>query len=125
MNLRFKLRCTCRARREIMQEQHEGDWGRDVCGNLNFHFRRWCIWSDWPTGAWECPNAAIVILPVAVCATATLASIHVHGDEVPGPRSKADMACALVLILHGTFVLGRLAPGPGQTACAMDLVFRV
>ena len=106
MNLCFKSCCTCGGRREILQEQHEGGWVCNVCGNLNPHVRRWCIWYD-------CRNAAMGMLPVSVCAIATLASIHVHGDEVPGPRSKADMACALVLVLHGTCVRGRFVPGPG------------
>ena len=56
MTLLFTLLCTCGKRRQLLQEQHEGDWFCYACGNLNFRSRKWCIWSECPIGDWECPK---------------------------------------------------------------------
>ena len=58
MNLRFSLICVCGTRRPLRAdwnwEPRENDWICDWCGNCNFSWRRSCVWSDCPTGDWEC-----------------------------------------------------------------------
>ena len=58
MNLRFVLVCVCGVRRQLREDWNwapqKNDWICDWCSNYNFSWRRWCHWSDCPTGDWEC-----------------------------------------------------------------------
>ena len=56
MNLRFTQWCVCGTQREQAQERRTGDRDCPWCGNLIFGWRRWCPWSDCPSGDWMCPK---------------------------------------------------------------------
>ena len=63
MNLRFNLFCFCGLRRPLREDWNwrpqDNDWLCEWCGNYNFSWRPWCVWSDCPTGDWECVCVAM------------------------------------------------------------------
>ena len=56
MNLRFTQWCVCGRQRDWVQTRRPGDRVCEECGNLIFGWRRFCPWSDCPTGDWTCPR---------------------------------------------------------------------